>query len=333
MATTTSAVPEVAEGGQQKAEGQWSVVFRRFRRHKLAMVSVFILIVIFGASLLAPWIAPFPRDDINPRPGMSFVRPFNYDAEGQFRILGTDHLGRDFFTRVIYAARVSLMVAISVTTIVAIVGSVLGLVAGFFGGWVDNTISRVMEFVATIPDLPILLILSAIMIQNADLIVLPPWIIGPVAWVMAVPPREATQVALLIMVLASLGWVGIARLMRGMVLQVREMQYIESARALGGSNVWLLARHVFPNAFPPLIVAFTLGLNGALVSEVAISFLGFGVQDPTPTWGNMMGFATSYMFNHPWMPLIPGMPIFLCSLAFNFIGDGLRDALDPRLKL
>lgn len=332
MATTTSAVTGATERVQQQSEGQWSVVFRRFRRHHLAMISLGILILIFGASIFAPWIAPFPRDDIGL--GRTTLPPMSADPEtGELHILGTDHLGRDFFTRVIYAARVSLMVALSVTTLVAITGSLLGLLAGFFGGWVDNTISRIMEFVATIPDLPILLILSSIMIQNADLIVLPVWIIGPVAWIMAVPAREATQVALLILVLSSLGWVGIARLMRGMVLQVREMQYIESARALGGSNRWILARHVFPNAFPPLIVAFTLGLNGALVSEVAISFLGFGVQDPTPTWGNMMGFATSYMFNHPWMPLIPGLPIFLCSLAFNFIGDGLRDALDPRLKL
>ncbi len=332
MATTTSAIPESIERAQPRSEGQWAVVVRRFRRHRLAMFSLALLATIFLASLLAPWIAPFPRDDI--ALNRTFLTPMSADpATGRLHLLGTDHLGRDFFTRVVYAARVSLMVALSVTTMVAIIGSVLGLIAGFFGGWVDNLISRIMEFVATIPDLPILLILSAIMVQNADLIVLPDWIIGPVAWIMAVPNREATQVALLILVLASLGWVGIARLMRGMVLQVREMQYIESARALGGSYTWLLARHVFPNAFPPLIVAFTLGLNGALVSEVAISFLGFGVQDPTPTWGNMMGFATSYMFNHPWMPMIPGLPIFLCSLAFNFIGDGLRDALDPRLKI
>ncbi len=332
MATTTSVAPETAERSQPRSEGQWAVVFRRFRRHRLAMISLAVLVIIFIASLLAPWIAPFPRDDI----GLNRVAlpPMSVDpTNGRLHILGTDHLGRDFFTRVIYAARVSLMVAISVTTLVAIIGSILGLLAGFFGGWTDTLISRVMEFVATIPDLPILLILSAIMIQNADLIVLPSWIIGPVAWIMAVPLREATQVTLLILVLASLGWVGVARLMRGMVLQVREMQYIESARALGGANAWILGKHVFPNAFPPLIVAFTLGLNAALVSEVAISFLGFGVQDPTPTWGNMMGFATSYMFNHPWMPLIPGLPIFLCSLAFNFVGDGLRDALDPRLKI
>ncbi len=332
MTTTTSAVPEAIERASAQSEHQWAIVFRRFRRHRMAMISLGVLLLIFAASLLAPLIAPFPRDDIGLN--RTFLPPLSSDPEtGLLHLLGTDHLGRDFFTRVIYGARVSLMVALSVTLLVSIVGTVLGLLAGFFAGWVDNVLSRVMEFVATIPDLPILLILSSIMVQNADLIVLPGWIIGPIAWMMAVQPREATQVALLILVLASLGWVGIARLMRGMVLQVREQQYIESARSLGGSNAWILRRHVFPNSFPPLIVAFTLGLNAALVSEVAISFLGFGVQDPTPTWGNMMGFATSYMFNHPWMPLIPGLPIFLCSLAFNFIGDGLRDALDPRMKL
>lgn len=332
MTTTTSAIPEAAAPTLQRSEGQWRVVFRRFRRHRLAMVSLVVLALIFGASILAPWIAPFPRDEIGLN--RTYLPPLSADpVSGRLHLLGTDHLGRDYFTRLIYAARISLMVALAVTTLVAIVGSLLGLLAGFFGGWVDTVISRLMEFVATLPDLPILLILSAIMVQNASLIVLPEWIIGPVAWIMAVPPRESTQVALLIVVLSLLGWVGIARLMRGMVLQIREMQYVESARALGGSTVWLLARHVFPNAFPPLIVAFTLGLNAALVGEVALSFLGLGVRDPTPSWGNMMRFAASYMFNHPWMPLIPGLPIFLCSLAFNFIGDGLRDALDPRMKL
>lgn len=136
----------------------------------------------------------------------------------------------------------------------------------------------------------------------------------------------------MILVLAFFGWTGTARLMRGMVLSVRENVYIESARALGASNMRILFRHVFPNALPPMIVDFTLGVNGTLVAESALSFLGFGIQDPTPTWGNMLSYAQSYMFQHPWMPLIPAMPILIASIAINYIGDGLRDALDPRQR-
>jgi peptide/nickel transport system permease protein len=303
---------------------------RRFRRHHMAMVSLGILFLLFLGSLLAPVIAPFPRDEIGL--GRTFVAPMNIDEDGRLHILGTDHLGRDYFTRLLYAARVSLTVAVTVATIAAVIGILMGLISGYFGGWIDSLVTRTIEFVSTFPDLPILLILAAILLRNEDFIRLPALIITPLAAILAVPVREAKQVALIILVLALLGWTGIARLMRGMVLQVREQAYIESSRALGGSNLRIIAKHIFPNAFPPLIVAYTLGVNGALVGEAALSFLGFGIQDPTPTWGNMLAFANSYMFNHPWVPLVPGLPILLCSLAINYVGDGLRDALDPKAR-
>jgi peptide/nickel transport system permease protein len=330
MATT---LPPIAVDGLAKArrsEGQWAVIMRRFRRHHMAMVSLGILFLLFLGSLLAPVIAPFPRDEIGL--GRTFVAPMNIDEDGRLHILGTDHLGRDYFTRLLYAARVSLTVAVTVATIAAVIGILMGLISGYFGGWIDSLVTRTIEFVSTFPDLPILLILAAILLRNEDFIRLPALIITPLAAILAVPVREAKQVALIILVLALLGWTGIARLMRGMVLQVREQAYIESSRALGGSNLRIIAKHIFPNAFPPLIVAYTLGVNGALVGEAALSFLGFGIQDPTPTWGNMLAFANSYMFNHPWVPLVPGLPILLCSLAINYVGDGLRDALDPKAR-
>jgi peptide/nickel transport system permease protein len=303
---------------------------RRFRRHRMAMISLFVLFLLFLGSLLAPMIAPFPRDEIGL--GRTFITPMGTNDDGQLHILGTDHLGRDYFTRLLYAARVSLTVAITVATIAAFIGIIMGLIAGYFSGWVDIIVTRTIEFVSTFPDLPILLILASILLRNENFIPLPTFITTPLAAVLAVPVREAKQVALLIIVLALLGWTGIARLMRGMVLQVREQAYIESSRALGGSNLRIIIKHIFPNSFPPLIVAYTLGVNGALVGEAAISFLGFGIQDPTPTWGNMLAFANSYMFNHPWVPLVPGLPILLCSLAINYVGDGLRDALDPKAR-
>jgi peptide/nickel transport system permease protein len=218
-------------------------------------------------------------------------------------------------------------------TISTTIGIVLGLLAGYFGGWVDIAISRLLEFISTFPLLIILLVLMGILLQSEDLIPLPQSLVDVTAWITAIPKNEAKKVTLVILVLALLNWITTARMMRGMVLSVREQQYIESARALGGSNLRIIRKHVFPNAFPPIIVDFTLQLNNILILEAALSFLGFGIQDPTPTWGNMLAFAQSYMFEHPWVPMVPGLPILLTSLAINYIGDGLRDALDPRLRL
>jgi len=314
-----------------RAERQWQIVLRRFRRHRMAMVGVAVLALMFGASLLAPLIAPYPRDAISLEG--PFLPPLSASPQGGgIHLLGTDHLGRDYFTRLLYAARVSLMVAVTVQTIAVLIGIILGLLAGYFGGWTDVLISRTVEFVSTFPPLTILLIVATILLRNENFITLPTFVTGFLAALMSVTPREAKQVALIILTLALLSWTGDARLMRGMVLSVREQPYIEAARALGSSSLRIIAQHVFPNSFPPLIVSYTLGLNGALVLESGLSFLGFGIQDPTPTWGNMLTFANSHMFNHPWMPLVPGLPILLASLAINYVGDGMRDALDPQLR-
>lgn len=329
---TTQAQPLPVEGATgQRSEGQWEIVIRRFRRHRIAMVALGILAVILLVSAFAPFIAPFERDE--PVLNARFVPPFTTDANGDLRILGTDHLGRDYFTRLLYASRVSLSVAVVASLVSSSIGIILGLLAGYFGGWVDTAISRFLEFVATFPTLIILLILASILIRSEELIPLPGFITTPLTWLLAVNSREAKQVALIIFVLAVLSWTGTARLMRGMVLSVREQLYIESSRALGASNLRIIRKHVFFNALPPLIVDFTLAVNILLVAESSLSFLGFGIQDPTPTWGNMLSFAQSYMFQHPWMPLIPALPILICSIAINYVGDGLRDALDPRQRV
>jgi peptide/nickel transport system permease protein len=325
-------VPSAAYDEQERTESQWRIVLRRFSRHRLAMISLVVLIVIFTASVLAPVIAPFPRDEI--ALDKRFLPPGSIDAEtGRMHIMGTNHLGRDYFTRVLYAARVSLTVAVVSTTLSTLIGLVLGLVAGYFGGWIDVVVTRTIEFVSTFPLLIILLILVSVMLENENFLQLPDFVTSFIVAVTAVKPDEARTIAVVILALGLLRWSPTARLMRGMVLSVREQAYIESSRALGASNLRLIARHVFPNAYPPLIVDFTLGLNDALVLESSLSFLGFGIQDPTPTWGNMLAFTRSYMFQEPWVPLMPGLPILLTSLAINYVGDGLRDALDPRQKL
>lgn len=316
-----------------KPEGQWTIVWRRFRKHRLAMVSLVFIIFVFIASLIVPLIAPFPRDAVNP--GQSFATPMTPDSiNGKTHVLGTDHIGRDILTRMLYAARITLSVAFITATLSTLIGMTVGAFAGYYRGIVDSILMRILEFMSAIPTFPILLILASILNQDPKLLPFPDFLAQGVRSLMLLDrPAEARSVLVVIFVITLFGWTSAARLMRGMVLSVRERDFIESARSLGSTNLAIIAKHVVPNAFPPLIVAYTLALADGLTAEVALSFLGLGITDPTPTWGNMLNFATNFMLTHPWAPLIPGIPVVLCSLAFNFIGDGLRDALDPRLKM
>jgi len=316
-----------------KPEGQWSIVLRRFRKHKLAMISLVFILVVFLASLVTPIIAPFPRDDVNPV--QRFVPPMTvHSINGKTHILGTDHIGRDTFTRLLYAARITLSVAVVTATLSIIIGMIVGALAGYYRGILDSILTRILEFTSAIPVFPILLILASILNQDPKLLPFPDFMVNFVSSIMLIDPqKESRSVLVLLFVITIFGWTGAARLMRGMVLSVRERDFIESSRSLGANDFWIILRHVVPNSFPPLIVAYTLALADGLTAEVALSFLGLGITDPTPTWGNMLSFSTNFMLTHPWAPLIPGLPVVMCSLAFNFIGDGLRDALDPRLKM
>ncbi len=329
MATQTLTVEQASE---QRSEGQWQIVVRRFLHHRMAMLSLLVLVLFFFSSLLAPWIAPFPRDEPDVR--AQFLAPMTENPQtGNLHLLGTDNIGRDLFTRVLYSARISLILALAVATLSSLIGIVLGLLAGYFLGWIDIAVTRFLEFVSTFPLLTILLILNSVLLQNPDLIPIPPWFIGIIQGATGVPDSESKKLALVGLALAVLSWTGTARLMRGMVLSVRELAYIESSRALGASSLRIIARHVLPNALPPLIVDYTLAINGVLVLEAVLSFLGYGVQDPTPTWGNILAIAESNMLNHPWMPLVPGIPLVIAALAVNFVGGGIRDAPDPRMVM
>lgn len=323
LLTAAEAMPE-----EQK---QWQVVLRRFSRHRLAVVSVFLAGFVFAVSLLARTIAPYRATELEL--GNTFATPMTEGVDGRMHWLGTDHLGRDYLSRIVYAGRISLTVALTSVLGSSLIGVIVGSISGYFRGWVDDVLMRFVEFLLTIPTLPILLILSSILIQSPHLIPVPQVLLDVLGPLMYIAPREARQVVMVAIVLMSFGWLTTARLMRGMVLSLREQEFTDAARALGASNVRIITRHMIPNAMAPIIVDASLALAGYVILEAALSFLGFGIQDPTPTWGNMLAFTESYMFNHPWLPLIPGIPIFTCALVFNFIGDGLRDALDPRLKL
>lgn len=332
MPTTAQTVPVMQSEAMPVEQGQLRLIAQRFGRHRLAVVSSALLVIIFLLAFAVRLLVPYDATEIEV--GNSFAAPFSVSAkDGRTHYLGTDHLGRDYWSRILYAARISLTVAVVSVIGSTAVGAVVGAVSGYYGGVLDDILMRFVEFLLTIPTLPILLILSSILMQSPKAVPVPDFIINGLSGFMYISALEARQVVMIMLVLMSLGWLGIARLTRGVVLSLKTMNFVEAARAAGVSNTRIILRHMIPNAFAPLVVSASLGLADYVISEAALSFLGFGIQDPTPTWGNMLSFTESYMFEHPWLPLIPGLPIFVCALAFNYVGDGLRDALDPRLQL
>jgi peptide/nickel transport system permease protein len=291
-------------------ETQFLVVWRRFRRHRLAVAGLLVITIFILMGVFAPLIAPY-----NP---ITYQDPRYRNAPPTSdHLLGTDEIGRDVFSRLLYAARISLTVAFVVTGISSFIGAVLGGMSGYFGGWVDNFIQRVVDFLLTIPTLPLLLAFSSILRGIAI-----PFV-----------PAQYSSVVVISVVLIVFSWMGPCRLVRGMVLSLRALDFSEAARALGMSDGRIILQHMIPNAMAPIIVSATLGLGGVIITESALSFLGFGVQQPIPTWGNMLQAAQAGLLGQPAKVFYPGMAIFLTSLAFNYVGDGLRDALDPRLKL
>lgn len=310
----------------------FQIVLMRFRRHRLAMISLALMMIIFIITIFAPVIAPFEVQELSVN---KYFVPFGTvdEATGRVHYLGTDHIGRDYFSRLIYAGRISLTVALLAIFIAETLGIIVGSISGFFGGWLDAVLMRFVEFMLTIPTLPLLLILSSMLLRNEELIPIPDVVLKFLGNIMLLSPRDARNAVMIVLILAGLGWLQSAQLMRGMVLSLREQTFVEASRSLGASNFRIITRDMIPNAMAPIIVDASLGLAGFIVLEAALAFLGFGIQDPIPTWGNMLAASQTYMLDRPWLPLVPGLPIFICSLAFNYIGDGLRDALDPRLKL
>jgi peptide/nickel transport system permease protein len=296
------------------------------------MVAAVVMLLIFLISFFAQQLAPFEPDTLSV--SNRFVPPGTYNEEaGATHIFGTDNIGRDYFSRLLYAGRISLTVAILAVVIGELIGITVGAISGFYGGWVDNVLMRFVEFLLTIPQLPLLLIISSMLMRNPEIIPFPDGLLNVLGRVMLLRPNDVRQALIIVVILSGLGWLGAAQIMRGMVLALREQTFVEAARSLGSSNSRIIFLHMIPNALAPIIVNASLGLAGYIIYEASLSFLGFGIQDPIPTWGNMLSATQQFMFDRPWLPLVPGLPIFICSLCFNYIGDGLRDALDPRLKM
>lgn len=279
-------------------QGYWAIAWRRFKKHRLAMGGGIAILVFISAALLASVLTPYSFDqiDLYKRKAVpSWSHP-----------LGTDELGHDVLTRLLYAGRISLLVGFSAAIAAVILGMIVGGIAGFYGGWLDNLLMRFTDVMFSLPDLPILIIIARYIGGRVDGI---------------------------IFVLVIFAWMGPARLVRGELLKLRTREFTEAARAIGASDTRILARHLIPNSLAPVIVAATLTVGGAILSEAALSFLGIGIQPPTPSWGNMLQNAQDFIWTTPWLAIWPGAMIFLTVLCFNFLGDGLRDALDPRLKM
>ena len=292
-----------------KPESPLVVIWRRFRKHKLALAGLAVLLFAFTIAILAPVIAPYdPILDQN----LS-----NRNAgPSRDHLMGTDVLGRDIFSRLLYGARISLTVAFVVVFTTEVFGALLGAVSGFYGGWVDMIIQRFVEFMISLPLLPVLMVVSSVLRG------------------VSIPgfPGEWSSVVITIITLAIFSWMGPCRQARGMVLSLRSMEFTEASQALGMSDLRIILRHMIPNSLPPLIVDATLGLGAVIIWESSLSFLGFGISPPVPTWGNMLYEYQKDMWINPLKVFFPGLSIFLVSLSFNYVGDGLRDAVDPRLK-
>jgi peptide/nickel transport system permease protein len=279
------------------AVSQKRLFWRQFRRHRLAVISTAVLLVLAGMVILAPFIAPYPFDAIDPT---QFRKP-----PSAAHIMGTDDIGRDLFTRLLYGGRISLAIGLFSALVGTGVGTLLGSLAGYYGRGLDNFIMRVTDVAFSIPSLPLLIILSA---------------------------YAKSAIPVMILVIGLLSWMSTARIVRATVLSIRERDFTLAARAVGARDARIIALHILPNALAPIIVGATLGVGGAIIAESSLSFLGLGVQVPTPSWGNMLQDSQSTMSSRPWLTIFPGVAILITVLGINFVGDGLRDALDPTIR-
>lgn len=274
-----------------------TIFWPRIRRNRLALFGGSVVLVLFFVSLLAPLISPYDPSAIN---AWKVLSPPSWQ-----HWLGTDELGRDVFSRILYGSRVSLKVGFVAVGIAVSIGTVVGLVSGYYSGIVDATLMRFVDIMLCFP--AFFLILAIITFLEPSI-----WYI--------------------MMVIGLTGWMGVARLVRAETLSIREMDYILAARCIGCSNTRIIFRHILPNAISPVLVSATLGIAGAILTESALSFLGIGVQPPTPSWGNILTSGKDYIEFAWWLSLFPGLAILITVLAYNLLGEGIRDALDPRVK-
>ena len=287
---------KTVQPGMPKEETYLQGVWYRFKKHRLAIVAAFFLVLFSAAAIAAPWIAPYDYRDTDHSQSLQ--------APSREHFMGTDRLGRDIFSRVLMGARISLVVGFTAAFVAVIVGTTLGAISGYFGGLVDTVIMRITDVFMAFPLLFLLLTIASVLPKTVGNIVL---------------------------VIGLTSWPSLARTVRGQFLALREMEFVEAARSLGVKDRRIAFGYILPNTVAPIIVGATLRIGGAILAEAGLSFLGVGIVDP-PSWGSILDGGRAFIMQAPWITFFPGMLIFTTVLAFNFVGDGLRDALDPRLK-
>lgn len=282
---------------QRSSQSFRQIAWRRFRSNRVALLSVLILVTIYGLALAAPWIAPYDPNKVNI---MAQHEPISSE-----HWLGTDENGRDEFSRLLYGGRVTLTVGFVAMVVGLLIGVIIGSLAGFNRGAVDAILMRFTDGMLAIPYFFLILIVVSVF---------------------------GSSLRNLIIVIGATSWMSVARIVRSEVLRLKEQDYVTAARSLGATSPRVLMRHVVPHTVPTLIVAATIGIANAILLESALSYLGLGIKPPHASWGNMLSNSQAYIWDSPMLALYPGLLIFTSVLCFNFIGDALRDALDPRLR-
>ncbi len=283
-----------------QVESFWKMVWKRFRKHKLAVAGLIVLLLMLVLCFAAPLLTKYGYDELHLEdvPDGMPLRP------NSKYIFGTDVVGRDYFTRCLYGGRISLTVGLVSTAITLAIGIPLGCIAGYYGGVADMIIMRFIEFLACIPTFPLLLTLNATLTNPS--------------------------IYLVMLIIGLLGWGGIARHVRGQFLSLKSQEFVQGAKALGFKDKRIIFKHILPHALTPVIISVSMGIAGAILMESSLSYLGLGVQEPIPSWGAMISRGKSWLRDRPHLAIIPGVLILIVSLCCNFIGDGFRDALDPR---
>jgi peptide/nickel transport system permease protein len=292
VATTTA---NAKLGSARDPDRLFAGALKRFLAHRLAVVGLGALLLLLVGAIFAPVLTPYgvrDQDLFNTLAAPSWAHP-----------LGTDELGRDLLTRLFYGGRVSLSVGLLSTAVAVLVGLVVGSLAGLFGGWLDRVLMRFIDLMLVFPALILLILFASLF---------------------------GTSYLTIVLVLGAVSWMTVARLVRAAFLELKPKAFVEASRALGSSHLRLCLKHLLPNALGPVIVAATLNTASAIIAESTLSFLGLGIQPPTPSWGNMLQNAQAQMTSAPWTAVFPGLMIFLTVISINFVGDALRDALDPR---
>jgi peptide/nickel transport system permease protein len=309
MAYVTEALPQpvISPTYEDDFVQERHQTWRKFKRHRLALSGAFVLIVMVLGAILAPWLSHFDPNAIDNHWQGSPLAP------GQFgHWLGTDEIGRDLYTRILFGARISLTLAVFAVVIEVVLGTLVGAIAGFYGGRIDGLLMRLTDTFLSIPLLPLLLVLAGI--------------------VAATSTKASLNFVSIVLIIGLLSWMNVARLVRGSFLSLREKEFAEAARAIGSGDTRIVLRHLLPNAVAPIVVQATLDIGNVILLESVLSYLGYGIQPPTASWGSMLANAQENIMIAPWAAIYPGLAILVTVLAINYMGDGLRDAIDPNVQ-